>query len=274
MYSDQADLTAWMNAAGRYPILPKEEVLRIARLIQESEPGSPKHNKYVNKLVLHNLRLVIAFVHPFMNMKSINKWGSVESLDYLQVGVIGLRRAAEKYDPTLGYTFGTYANHWMRSAVGRYNMKASTIFKIPEHVCRSMHYFEQHGKINEKGKVSQEWCDNPEEMTRLVKAAQSPYSLYSEMHNSTIRLIDCLETAQPEPVEFYENSFSPEFECVITRAKLTDEEDTVIRALFIDSIKPQEVRATYGLNLTKYSRLKAKALGKIKSVADPAMMGV
>jgi RNA polymerase sigma factor (sigma-70 family) len=272
MYTDRNDLTAWMNAAGRYPVLPKKEVLRIARLIQHNKPGSPKHTKYVNKLVLHNLRLVIAFVHPFMNMKSANKWGSVESLDYLQVGTLGLRRAAEKYDPTLGYAFGTYANHWIRSSVGRYNMKASTIFVIPEHVCRSMHYYEQHGKINEKGKVSKEWCDNPEEMTQLVKAAQSPYSLYSEKSNSRGLLIDYLEVTQPEHIEFYEDSFSPEFECVITKAKLTDDEDTVIRAVFIDSMKPQEICAKHSLNLTKYSRLKAKALKKIKSVADPAMM--
>lgn len=272
MYSDQADLTAWMNAAGRYPVLPKEEVLRVARLIQENEPGSPKHNKYVNKLVLHNLRLVIAFVHPFMNMKSANKWGSVESLDYLQVGVIGLRRAAEKYDPALGYTFGTYANHWIRSAVGRYNMRASSIFKIPEQVCRSMHYFEKHGKINERQKAAKEWYENPEQMTQLVKAAQAPHSLYSIRPNSTGMLIDYLEIEQQEPVEFHENGFSSDFECVITKAKLSDDEDTVIRAVFIDSMKPQDICMKHSFNLTKYNRLKAKALKKIKSVADPAMM--
>ena len=272
MYSDQADLTAWMNAAGRYPLLPKEEVLRVARLIQENEPGSPKHNKYVNKLVLHNLRLVIAFVHPFMNMKSANKWGSVESLDYLQVGVIGLRRAAEKYDPALGYTFGTYANHWIRSAVGRYNMRASSIFKIPEQVCRSMHYFEKHGRINERQKAAKEWYENPEQMTQLVKAAQAPQSLYSTRPDSSAMFIDCLEIEQQEPVEFHENGFSSDFECVITKAKLSDDEDTVIRAVFIDSMKPQDICMKHSFNLTKYNRLKAKALKKIKSVADPAMM--
>lgn len=272
MYSDRDDLTAWMNAAGRYPILPKEEVLRVARLIQENKPGSPKHNKYVNKLVLHNLRMVIAFVHPFMNMKSANKWGSVESLDYLQVGVIGLRRAAEKYDPALGYTFCTYANHWIRSNVGRYNMKASSIFKIPEQVCRSMYYFEKHGKISKKQKAPMDWYDNPEQMIRIVKAAQSPRSLYSTKPDSAGMFIDYLEIEQEQPVEFYDNSFSPDFECVMTKAKLTDDEDTVIRAVFIDSMKPQDICAKHSFNLTKYSRLKAKALKKIKSVADPAMM--
>lgn len=273
MYSDQADLTAWMNAAGRHPILPQEEVLRIARLIQQNEPGSLKRSKYVNKLVLHNLRLVIAFVHPFMNTKSVNKWGSIESLDYLQVGVLGLTKAAEKYDPTLGYAFSTYANHWIRSSVGRYNMKASTIFKIPEHTCRSMYYFEKHGKNNENEKTAKEWFDDPEGMTQLVKAAQSPLSLYSTVGDSTIRLIDQLETVQPPPVEIYENSFSSEFECVMTEAKLTDEENTLIRAFFLDNSKPQEIRDAHGFNRTKYARLKAKALKKIKSVADPVIMG-
>jgi hypothetical protein len=87
-------------------------------------------------------------------------------------------------------------------------------------------------------------------------------------------LIDYLEIEQEQPVEFYENGFSPDFECVITKAKLTDDEDSVIRAVFIDSMKPQDICNKHSFNLTKYNRLKAKALKKIKSVADPAMMEV
>ena len=273
MYSDQDDLTAWMNAAGRHPILPKEEVIRVARLIQESEEGSPKHIKFVNKLVLHNLRLVISFVHPFMNAKSASKWGSAESLDYLQIGVLGLRRAAEKYDPTLGYTFATYANHWIRSFVGRYNMKNSSTFKVPEHACRCLYYFEKHGKINENEKTSREWHDNPHQAAQTVRAAQSPLSLYSESINGgSGMLIDHLEIAQEEQAEFYEGGFSPEFETVIAQAKLTDEEDLVIRAVFIDNIRPQQVCAKYDFSIVQYGKLKNKAFKKIKKVAEPAMM--
>ena len=273
MYSDQDDLTAWMNVAGRNPVLPKEEVLRIARLIQGSEKGSPKHTKFVNKLVLHNLRLVIAFVHPFMSAKSANKWGSAESLDYLQVGVLGLRRAAELYDPVRGYAFSTYANHWIRSFVGRYNMRASTAFKVPEHDCRAMYYFEKYGKINEKEKLGQIWREDPEQMSKLVKSAQAPYSLYSETENGGV-LIDYLQVAQEEPVEFYEDGFSPEVERLLAQAKLTDQEDSVIRSVFVHNFKPQEVCSKYGFNIVAYGKIKNKALKKIRKIASPVMMEV
>ena len=97
----------------------------------------------------------------------MHKWGSSETLDYLQVGTMGLFKAAEKYDPSRGYAFSTYATHWIRSHVGRYNMKASSPFKISEEACRHVYYYEKHGKMNNNAHVGQEWKENPERMCEL-----------------------------------------------------------------------------------------------------------
>jgi acyl carrier protein len=63
MYSDQADLTAWMDAAGRYPILPKEEILRVIQIIFRSE--------------FKNDSLIINFDS---NSQSIENWDSVTNI--------------------------------------------------------------------------------------------------------------------------------------------------------------------------------------------------
>jgi RNA polymerase sigma factor (sigma-70 family) len=270
MNTPQDGLTEWMNAAGRYPILPKDQVIEISRQIQESGIESKKGKKLINKLVLHNLRLVVAFVHPFMNAKSANKWGSPESVDYLQVGTLGLFKAAEKFDPSLGYAFSTYANYWIRSFVGRYNMKMSSPLKISEEALRCLYMFERYGHLSEKSKVGAEWKKDPEKMCKLVKAAQSPVSIYAEMESGN-RLIDSLQIEQPKAVGFYENSFAPYLEYCIESAELTEIEDKVIRLAFIDDEKPLPASGICGVSVFEYTNIKKRALRKIKKAIPSGM---
>lgn len=273
MTGNQDELTNWMNEAGRIPMLPKEETLRIAKLIQSLPEGSVKRKKLVGKLASHNMRLVVSFVCPFMRAKSVHKWGSPETLDYLQVGTIGLFKAAEKFDPSRGYAFSTYATHWIRSCVGRYNMKASSLFKISEEACRHVYYYEKHGKMNPKAHVGKEWKDNPDRMCEVVKAAQSPCSLYSETDNGSM-LIDYLQVAQPEVVEFYENEFTPEVEAMLVKSGLDKMEDAVIRATFLRGLKKEEICSQCNINQSQYLKIKEKAIRKMRKIASPAMMEV
>lgn len=271
MIQAQADITQWMDEAGKFPLLSRDETLRITKEIQDPNTKPEKRKKLITKIVEHNLRLVVSFVHPFMDSRSCNKWGSVETLDYLQMGVFGLIRAAEKYNPERGYAFSTYAMPWIRSFVGRYNMKASTPFKISEEACRSAYSYERYGKVSEKAKVGSGWRTNPEQMYQIVKAAQSPISLYSETESGTM-LIDVMDISQPESVDFYENSFNPTIEKALLKAKLTEREDLLIRALFIDGLKRGDFCERYEVTEDDYGKIKSKAFRKIKKALDPVIL--
>ncbi len=267
------NLTNWMDQAGRYPILTRQQVLEITKKIQALDKDSPSRKKLVNKLVLHNMRLVVRFVHNFMKSKSMHKWGSVETTDFLQVGIFGLYRAAEKYDPSLGYTFATYANHWIRSFVSRYNMRASSPFKMSEEMCRNAYAYERHGKIYGSSRRGAGWRENPEMMCQLVRAAQSPASLDMEIEAGRF-LIDVLAEKEDTKVDFYEDSFSPEVEEAIELAELTDEENTIVRLAFLDGLKWPEINAIHPLSKNKFAAVKRSALSKLRLVVDPAIMGV
>jgi RNA polymerase sigma factor (sigma-70 family) len=273
MTGSQDQLTEWMNEAGRIPMLPKSETLRIAKLIQGLPADSSKRRKLVGKLVTHNMRLVVSFVHPFMRAKSVHKWGSPETLDYLQVGTMGLFKAAEKYDPSRGYAFSTYATHWIRSHVGRYNMKASSPFKISEEACRHVYYYEKHGKMNQNAHVGREWKENPERMCEIVKAAQAPCSIYAEADNGSM-LIDYLQISQPEPIEFYDNKFNPEIEGMLLRANLNEMEDLIIRAVFLHSLNKDQVCSQYSISQGEYLKTKEKAIKKLRKIASPVTLGL
>jgi len=267
------DLTNWMDQAGKNPLLTRDQVLEIARGIQALEEGSSERKELVNKLVLHNMRLVIRFVHKFMKSKSSHKWGSIETTDFLQVGIFGLYRAAEKFDPDRGYTFSTYANHWIRSFVSRYNMKASSPFKMSEEMCRNAYAYEKYGKLHKSAKSGPGWRSNPKAMSQLVRAAQSPASLDAEIEPGR-SLIDVLAEKEDVRVEFHENSFSPEIEQAIKKASLTSEEENIIRLTFLYGRKWAEINAAQTISSQDFFNLKQSALEKLKDVIDPVTMEV
>lgn len=139
-------ITTWLNAAGRYPVLSQEETIYVARRIQAAEKGSAERAKWVNKLCVHNLRFAASITRSYMMGGRSLDWNSDKTEDYLQVAYLGLRRAAEKFDPTLGYTFTTYANAWVRQALGRHHVENLSAIRVPESSAREIFYFERHGK--------------------------------------------------------------------------------------------------------------------------------
>jgi RNA polymerase sigma factor (sigma-70 family) len=169
------DLDQWMNGAGRYPLLPAGKVLNIAKQIQSLPEDSPKRIKLVNTLVNHNLRLVIRFVRTFM-LSSHNSWGGPETCDYLQAGALGLHRAAQLFDPERGYSFSTYANHWIRSMVSRHNMRNMSIVSVSESVSRQIVFWKRNGYMKAK---SDSRVMNAQETGAIVRRAQTAYGCLS-----------------------------------------------------------------------------------------------
>lgn len=269
MELNQDSLTHWMNRAGSKPLLDQVEIDNIARIIQSSEPGSKKYKKYVNKIVEHNLRLVVKFVHAFMTHKTMNNWGSPDTLDYLQVGSLGLYRAAEKYDPDRGYKFSTYATHWIRSFVGRYNLKTMSTFTIPEHASRNAHYFEAHGTPKRRKSGVMPTDSETVEMVKLLRNAQRPMSLDVTIDECGITLLDTLDKQYVAPDAFVEGCFDTETEELLVRAGLSGKQIFILRGLFVDNAKAGDIQKDLCISQGQYLKLKKQALDSLKSALEP-----
>ena len=85
-----------------------------------------------DRLVRHNLRLVVSVANRYQRVVGHDP---DRLQDLIQAGAIGLQRAAEKYDPSTGYRFSTYATWWIRQTVGR---AAATNFDIIRIPCSAM----------------------------------------------------------------------------------------------------------------------------------------
>jgi RNA polymerase primary sigma factor len=114
-------LTLFMNRAGRYPLLSAPQEVALAKRIERGDVAAKE------LMINSNLRLVISIAKRYQGH-------GLPLFDLIQEGVIGLNRAAEKFDWRRGYKFSTYATWWIRQACQRAVSGQSATIRIPTHV--------------------------------------------------------------------------------------------------------------------------------------------
>ncbi|HZT15183.1 MAG TPA: sigma-70 family RNA polymerase sigma factor [Gaiellaceae bacterium] len=114
-------LQLFLNEAGRYKLLTAAEEVELAKRIERGDKEAK------DLLINSNLRLVVSIAKRYQGH-------GLSLLDLIQEGIIGLIRAAEKFDWRKGFKFSTYATWWIRQAVQRGVANKSRTIRIPVHI--------------------------------------------------------------------------------------------------------------------------------------------
>ena len=114
-------MALFLQEVRRHPLLSREEEVDLAKQIERGDLRAKE------RLVNSNLRLVIANARKFQGHE-------LPLLDLIQEGILGLIRAAEKFDWRKGYKFSTYATFWIRQALQRALDNRSRTIRIPVHL--------------------------------------------------------------------------------------------------------------------------------------------
>jgi RNA polymerase primary sigma factor len=114
-------LQLFLNEAGRWPLLTKEEEVELAKRIERGDREAKE------RMINSNLRLVVSIAKKYQGH-------GLSLLDLIQEGIIGLIRAVEKFDWRRGFKFSTYATWWIRQAVQRGVANKSRTIRIPVHI--------------------------------------------------------------------------------------------------------------------------------------------
>ena len=105
----------------RFPLLSAEEEVELAKRIERGDRAARE------QMVTANLRLVVSIAKRFRSEE-------LALLDRIQEGVLGLMRAAEKFDWRRGFKFSTYATWWIREAIERGIQNKERTIRVPVHV--------------------------------------------------------------------------------------------------------------------------------------------
>jgi RNA polymerase primary sigma factor len=114
-------LQLFLNEAGRWPLLTKEEEVTLAKGVERGDAEAKE------RMINSNLRLVVSIAKRYQG-------NGLSLLDLIQEGIIGLIRAVEKFDWRRGFKFSTYATWWIRQAVQRGVANKSRTIRIPVHI--------------------------------------------------------------------------------------------------------------------------------------------
>ncbi len=124
----QDPVKLYMMDIGTVPLLNAEKEIELGKRIQSGDKEA------FNELVSANLRLVVSIAKKYVGR-------GLDFLDLIEEGNLGVIRAAEKFDPDMGYKFSTYATWWIKQAINRAIGDQSRTIRIPIHMHDSINRY-------------------------------------------------------------------------------------------------------------------------------------
>ncbi len=143
-----SDPISWyLSTIGRIPLLTPAEEIELGNQVQammnltedclinnETKEFTSRERRVIRigrrakeRMMKANLRLVVSVAKKYQGK-------GLELLDLVQEGSLGLERAVEKFDPTRGYKFSTYAFWWIRQSMTRAIACQSRTIRLPVHL--------------------------------------------------------------------------------------------------------------------------------------------
>ena len=285
----------YLREIGRVPLLADHEELLLAREVQHSvalerqrgdgdwEAGARRcglgerdlrqalhrGRRARERMIQANLRLVVAVAKKYQRC-------GIELLDLVQEGTLGLERAVEKYDPTRGFRFSTYAFWWIRQGISRAIATQSRTIRLPMHINEKLSRIRQAqrdlamrlGRMPSLAELSAALEVEPEWIRTTLEALQRPVSLERRVgREQDTELGELLEDPQSnlEP-SLMREALHDDLEQLLKR--LSPREADVIRQRFgFDDDQPRtltEIGHRMHISRERVRQLEVRGLNKLR----------
>ncbi len=264
---DSDPIRVYLQEIGKIPLLTRDEEVILAKKILKGDKNAKEY------LTTANLRLVVSIA---------KKWarkGSLDLLDLIQEGNVGLMRAVSLFDYKRGYKFSTYATWWIRQAITRAIADQARTIRIPVHMIETINQLQK-----ARSALTTELQRNPtaeeiakkmgrsvEQVREIITISQYPTSLATPVgddNSSTISdFIKDEDTPTPEDNANRDYLKKQLQEKVLT--KLSDRERKVIELRFglQDGVARtlEEVGREFKVTRERIRQIESKALKKLNN---------
>jgi RNA polymerase primary sigma factor len=262
-------LQLFLRDVRRHPLLTAAEEIELAKRIERGDLEAKE------RMVNSNLRLVVSLAKKYQGHE-------LALLDLIQEGILGLIRAAEKFDWRKGYKFSTYATFWIRQAIQRGLANQGRTIRLPVHIGQrerkivraerelavELERTPTDEEVAKRADISVRELAETREFSRTVTSLERPVG-----EEGDTQLGDLLPSDAPEPVEEVEIGLRQE---AVHRAleNLSEQEQQVIRLRYgINGDAPTPLREAgkrLGLSPERVRRIEHKALERLASTREVA----